>query len=294
VFWHAPSGEWRMVRYEKKGFAFYASRDLQHWTWLSRVEGFYECPDLVELPVLNKPGQTRWVLIDGDGSYFLGQFDGRKFAPETDRLKAEYTKTLYAPQTWKLTTEAGPVYQMSLMRYPDEPRLTWHGQMSFPVELTLREFPEGIRLCRRPIDEVKNLRVSQQRWRDLKANSGNQTIEGLKSELLDLSMEMKPEGAASFGVEVHGHQVRYSMADRTVSLGAVTAPLKLPKGTLRLRILVDRPSIEVFADDGQVSFSAISLSQAEGGVRIFAEGGAVLAPVFEANRLESIWNHLGQ
>ena len=157
VFWYAPANEWRMVRYEKKGFAFYKSRDLLHWTWLSRVEGYYECPDIFELPVVNRPDERRWVLIDGNGSYVLGKFDGTQFIPETRKLHAEYGEALYATQTWKRTMEGGPAYQMAWMRYPLDRSLTWNGQMSFPVELTLRAFPEGIRLCRQPIDEINNL-----------------------------------------------------------------------------------------------------------------------------------------
>ncbi len=55
VFWYTPANAWRMVRYEKRGFAFYASTDLLHWAYLSRMEGFYECPDLFQLPVDRMP-----------------------------------------------------------------------------------------------------------------------------------------------------------------------------------------------------------------------------------------------
>ncbi len=70
--------------------------------------------------------------------------------PETEKLLVEYGNALYATQTWKRTTEADVVYQIAWMRYPLDRALTWNGQMSFPVKLTLRSFPEGIRLCREP------------------------------------------------------------------------------------------------------------------------------------------------
>ena len=35
----------------KRWIAFYTSPDLKTWTFRSRIEGFYECPDLFELPV---------------------------------------------------------------------------------------------------------------------------------------------------------------------------------------------------------------------------------------------------
>jgi fructan beta-fructosidase len=125
VFWYSPTSEWRMVRYEKKGFAFYKSADLIHWTWLSRIDGFYECPDLIELPVTNLPGERRWVLIDGNGEYLIGAFDGTRFTSQSDSLKIEYGKSLYAGQVWKGT----PAYQVFWMRYPLEPRLSWIHQV---------------------------------------------------------------------------------------------------------------------------------------------------------------------
>jgi sucrose-6-phosphate hydrolase SacC (GH32 family) len=289
VFWYAPANEWRMVRYEKKGFAFYKSRDLLHWTWLSRVEGYYECPDILELPVVNRKDERRWVLIDGNGSYVLGKFDGTQFIPETGKLHAEYGQALYATQTWKRTMEGGPAYQMAWMRYPLDRSLTWNGQMSFPVELTLRAFPEGIRLCRQPIDEINNLRVSQGSWRDLSVAAGKKPMPEINADLLDIRAEVRSAGATDFGLIVHGQLIRYSSTDQTLRLGTTSAPLKLAGDTLRLRILVDRSSIETFADYGQVTIAAITLNHPDHTVSLVAEGGAMRVVALEANRLESIW-----
>jgi sucrose-6-phosphate hydrolase SacC (GH32 family) len=291
VFWYPAANEWRMIRYEKKGFAFYRSPDLLQWAWLSRIEGYYECPDFFELPVLNAPGQRRWVLIDGNGSYVLGRFDGTRFLPETDKLQVEYGKALYATQTWKLSMEPGRVYQMAWMRYPIAKEITWNGQMSFPVELTLRAFPDGIRLCREPIDELNNLRIAQHTWENLPLPAGGITIPELSGDLIDIRAEMKPAGASDFGLTIYGHEIRYSTVDRKLRLDAVSAPLNLPDQTLRMRILADRSSIEVFADMGQVTLSAITLENPNHDIRLAASGADVMITFLEANRLESIWPH---
>jgi fructan beta-fructosidase len=291
VFWYQPANEWRMIRYEKKGFAFYQSSDLLHWTWLSRVEGYYECPDLFELPVLNAAGERRWVLIDGDGSYVIGDFNGREFKPQTAKLRVEYGTALYATQTWKRTMEPGPAYQIAWMRYPTSPAITWNGQMSFPVELTLRSFPEGIRLCREPVDEVNNLRMAQQTWSNLSVPSGEKALPELRAGLLDIRAQLKSDGATDFGLMIHGHALRYSTADQTLRLDSRSAPLKLPESGLRLRILVDRSSIEVFADQGQVTLAAVTLENKNQDVALVAGGGSMRVVSLEANRLESIWPH---
>jgi len=123
-----------MVRYEKKGFSFYKSGNLLDWTWLSRIDGFYECPDPIRLPVLNLPSEQRWVLIDGDGSYVLGEIAGDKFVPQTAKLRAEYVK-----DSTRRRPGSGPSKEARLF--------------------DALVFPEGIRLCRNPIDESDNLRV---------------------------------------------------------------------------------------------------------------------------------------
>lgn len=290
VFWHPPTADWRMIRYEKKGFAFYKSSNLVEWTWLSRIDGYYECPDLVQLPVMNAPGEKRWVLIDGNGQYVLGEFDGDKFVASGPMTKAEYGKALYAPQTWKRTIEGeGPIVQVAWTRWPDTPRLAWHGQTSFPVELTLWKFSDGVRLCRKPIDELDNLRVGQRVWRELTVE-GEKTMPEIRAGLLDLQVELETAGAAVIGLQVAGHTIRYSVADKQLKVGDVVAPLQIEGGRLKLRILVDRASIDVFADRGQVTVSAVKIEAQTGpAVTLVSEGGKMRVAVLRENRLESIW-----
>src|SRR5205085_8935766 len=83
LLWHAPTRRWIMAVYDEEGgqksIAFHASPDLKHWTYQSRIEGFFECPDLFALPVEGDPGRRAWVLYSGDGRYLLGDFDGKEF-----------------------------------------------------------------------------------------------------------------------------------------------------------------------------------------------------------------------
>jgi len=79
VIWHEESQKWVMVLYRKtsndeksKGVSIYTSENLIDWQWKSHVPGFYECPDLVKLQVTNRPGESKWILFDGDGSYLIG------------------------------------------------------------------------------------------------------------------------------------------------------------------------------------------------------------------------------
>ncbi len=82
LLWHEPTKRWIMAVYDEtddaRAIAFYSSTDLKTWTFESRIDGFYECPDLFELPITENPDETRWVLYGADGLYQLGQFDGQQ------------------------------------------------------------------------------------------------------------------------------------------------------------------------------------------------------------------------
>jgi len=161
--------------------------------------------------------------------------------------------------------------------------------MTFPAELTLRSFPEGIRLCRLPIDGVKNLRTSSRFWRDLSVTAGERAMPEAGGDLLEIRAEVQSAGANDFGFVIHGQPVRYSAATHTLRLGSETAPLDIRGGPLRLSILVDRSSIEVFADQGQVTLSAVTLDKTGRDVSLVAEGGGMQVISLAVHQLESIW-----
>jgi sucrose-6-phosphate hydrolase SacC (GH32 family) len=291
VFWYGPAAEWRMLRYEKKGFAFYGSTNLVDWSYLSRVEGFYECPDFVELPIEDAPGERRWVMIEADTSYVLGSFDGRQFLPETEKLRVEHGSTLYATQTWKKAHRGGSqAIQIGWLRYPRQPRLTWFSQMSFPCELTLRKFPDGVRLCRRPIDEIDNLRSAQHAWRDLTVRPGDKPLAEIRGDVFDIRAEVDLLEASGFTLMLRGQAITYSARDRLFKLAGKKAPLKASAERVQFQVLLDRSSIELFADHGQSTLSRSVFPDPEDlSLILSAEGAAMRLVSLQVNRLESIW-----
>lgn len=51
VFWYNNNNEWVMVLNERDGHSIYTSHNLKDWTYESHITGFWECPELFELPV---------------------------------------------------------------------------------------------------------------------------------------------------------------------------------------------------------------------------------------------------
>ena len=86
----------------KRWIAFHSSPDLKRWTFESRIEGFFECPDLFELPVDGSETEPCGCSA-ADGEYMLGQFDGHgSLRHPQDKLQLWYGN-FYAAQTFSDT-----------------------------------------------------------------------------------------------------------------------------------------------------------------------------------------------
>ena len=118
---------------------------------------------------------------------------------------------------------------------------------------------------------------------------GEKPVPEIKGDLLDIEVEIESHGKEEFGLNVAGQQVRYSVADQSLRVGKIVAPLKLSGDTLTLRVVVDRSSMDLFADRGQVTISTVFLEpQFDPKVSLVGDG-KVRARSLRAYRLESMW-----
>ncbi len=102
MLWYAPSNYWVMAVYDSNlgGIDFFSTPDFHQWTYRSGIAGFYECPDLFELPVDGDTNNMMWELNDGSAGYMLGQFNGAVFTPSTAKLPGNSGSGFYASQTF--------------------------------------------------------------------------------------------------------------------------------------------------------------------------------------------------
>lgn len=294
VVWHEPTQRWVMALYlDGNDYALFSSPDLKNWQLLSEVylEGASECPDFFPLPVDGDPAAVRWVFWGGNGTYALGTFDGQNFASEGEVHRAEWGANGYAAQTWSdIPPQDGRRIQISWMAGGKYPAMPFNQQMSFPVELTLRSFSEGIRLCRLPVREIERLHTCQHGWVDELLAAGEELIPPVRGELFDIRMEVDPGKAQVFGVWVRGLDLRCDLREKAISFLGKAAPLPLSEGRVKLWLLVDRTSLEIFVDQGQVSLSFCFLPEAaDYPLAFYAQGGTVRMVSLAIHELRSIW-----
>jgi sucrose-6-phosphate hydrolase SacC (GH32 family) len=221
----------------------------------------------------------------------VGNFDGEKFTPEVGPLQVDYGGNYYAVQTYSdIPPSDGRRIQIAWMNYGKYPKMPFNQQMSFPCALTLRPTPDGLRLYRRPIREIGTLYAGEHSFRDLTVHVDNNPLRGLTGDLWDIEVEFEVRDALEFGLRVRGQEIRYLVKEGTVSCLGHTAPLAAEGGRVRLRVLVDRTSLEVFGNGGRVSLTSCFLPrQKERSLEVYAVNGTVKVLSLQAHELRSAW-----
>jgi fructan beta-fructosidase len=297
VIWHEPTKRWCMAVYNEDAgqrIAFYSSADLKEWKYESAIDGFFECPDLFALPVeASDEAVTReqWVLYAADGKYVLGDFDGHSFTPKTEKQEL-WRGDFYAAQTFD-GLPYGRRVQIGWGRGITFPGEAFNQQMTIACDLSLREIDGQVKMCAIPVRELAALREKATILTDVKLSPSANPLADLRGDLWDIEATFTRstiEGAARVRLDLLGAEVEYDFAKQTVRCQEITAPLAPEGDSIRLRILVDRGSVEVFAGDGQVAISkGFMPSSAESPLSIQAIEGEVVAKKLDVHSLRSIW-----
>jgi len=255
LLWHAASKQWVMAVYHEEGkkreIAFHTSPDLKTWTPRTRIDGFFECPDLYELPVDGDAEKSRWVLSAADGRYLLGSFDGSEFKPDGGK-QTLWHGHFYAAQTFSNAPE-GRRIQIGWARGTDFPGMPFNQQMNVPVELALKTTPDGIRLRALPVKEIEQLRGRKQEWSGLTLKPGENPVSGLSAELADLTLSFRPGTAEQVALDLRGVPVVYDVRKEELRSKGLKLPLRPEGGRIVIRALIDRGSVELFLNDGQAA-----------------------------------------
>jgi fructan beta-fructosidase len=252
----------------------------------------------------------------GGIQYFIGDFDGRTFTNDYpgDVLWMDYGPDNYAGTTWNNEPDGKRIYigWMNNWTYAERiPTTPWRGATTLPRELSLVETPNGIRLVQQPITAFEQLRELIGTWENINL-TGTLPLEDLNGRTLEIVAEFEIGSAERLGIVVHssedadGTRVMYnsrlsqllvSRADRVDGflIDGLTpvfgAPFEIESDLLRLRIIVDESSVEVFANDGSVVMTSQTFTDpSANGISLFAENGEATLRRLEVYRLPSIWD----
>jgi fructan beta-fructosidase len=293
VIWHEPSNQWIIVlHFDERAMAFFTSDDLKTWEKQSEFENPYliDCPELFELPVDGDKKNKKWVIYGGSGAYHIGDFDGKKFIPETKLIQYNFGNAFYASQTFSNTPEERRV-QIAWALIPT-PGMPFNMSMLFPVELTLRTTDDGIRMFALPVKEIKNIYSKKHTWNDFKLEPGQIILSDIKGELFDIDIEFELGEAESFGFVIHDMSISFNSNENLLSCGEEEADLRPVEGKIKMRILVDRLSVEIFANEGRVYMPMRNNSYIEKSkniLSVFTKGADLNIKSLVVKELSCIW-----
>ena len=258
------------------------------------------------------------------GQYFVGSFDGTTFTPREGSLDeaphwVDYGPDFYATIPWSNVPDAdGRALWLAWMNnweYAEQiPTSPWRSAQTVPRSVQLRTIDGAPRLVQSPVEELQQLRTDpvQLDPRTLEAGTMSLGAEGVSGQTLELMAEFEPGDAETVGLHMREGEdertvVGYDAASDSVFVDRTdagvddfhedfaardAAPLATRDGRVKLHVLVDRSSVEVFANDGaRVLTHRIFPDSSSTGVSLFAEGGTAQLTQFDAWTLRSIWEN---
>lgn len=281
VVWDEDSKKWIMSIYMDRGyeFALFSSSNLLDWEQQSTIslDRIAECPGFEPFPLDGNKHNKKWVFSGANGNYVVGTFNGKEFKPETGTIVGDYGNNLYAPQTWDNAPEDRKIQigWLSTNKYPGMP---FEQQMNFPTELELKTTPEGIRLLRTPVKEIKNLYDGEVKIQQSLTGNSENPLKNLKGDLYDIDLEIDVAKSSSWDIGIRGVTIHYDAVKKILRTGGPAeksgfppdhwkpsvranvndsnnmgeAKLSPVNGKIKLRVLVDRTTVEVYANDGLV------------------------------------------
>jgi sucrose-6-phosphate hydrolase SacC (GH32 family) len=324
VSWDETAHQWIMAVSLPKEHKvrFYSSTNLKQWTQLSDfgpagdIAGDWECPDLLQI---SDGKESMWALKVGlnpgapqGGSgeqYFLGNFDGKSFTPANEPGShgwTNYGRDDYCAISFNgLPPGQKPVLLgwMNNWQYAAKlPTSPWRGQMSIPRRLSFTKDEAGLALEQEPV--IAPLRVPA-----LPISLPSPTSSGGRGSVAvpyEMDLQFGHPDVASFGVRLysdaeHWTEIGFDVArkqfyiDRTKSGASIdqnfpvktTAPI-VPGRPYDLRLIVDRSSVEAYAQNGTIAMTNLIYPLSSSStIKTFPAGATLSGKIW---RLKSIWN----
>ena len=243
------------------------------------------------MPVDGQTNNLKWVLSDASSGYMIGQFNGAVFTPSTGKITGNYGSGFYAAQTFT-EMPAGDSRRVRIgWAMVGMPNMPFNQMMFFPTELTLRTLPSGVRLCVEPVAETSTAAVNTYSWTNLTVNPGDNPVSGIRGETFDLRAEFTPGSAQSVTFLLCGVPVTYSPAAQQITCRGITQSLPPVNGAVKLQIIADRQSMEIFGNSGQLymPIGSTSYSPTNKAMFLTSLGASTVFKTLTVNKLGSVW-----
>ncbi len=326
VFWYQPKQEWIMSLASGDHIQFYSSPNLKDWTFESKFGknigahgGVWECPDLF---TLNSNGEKKWVLLvnmnpggPNGGSatqYFVGDFDGTAFIPDdTATSWLDFGPDEYAGVTWSNTQcNKYLIGWLNNWQYADRvPTGKWRGGMTIPRKLRMVDDDGRLRVASEPVSNLNNIvkkaytlynvsiTPSFDLSNHLRETASPSILKFHTDELKSFSLTLSNDLGEKLIIGYDNEKQRYYIDRRHSGKvnfsnefpGKFFAPRFVDHKESNITLIIDKSSIELFADGGQSVMTATFFpNEPYNQINFHSEEGFLINRL-HYSLLESIW-----
>ena len=271
-------------------YCILSSDDLINWKELQQIHlvGDNECPDI--FPLYDDDGNRKWIIIGAHDKYLVGNFENGKFIAEQSVLSLHYGVSGYAGQSFS-NLPNNRIVRMVWDRW-GLPVFNYNGQMGIPMEMSLSKYDGCYYLQANPVEEIKCIYKDSKTFNDVSVAPEEKFNEKLDCTAQFLRFKGEISEIGIMTVSIFGKSIGFDFANNKMNIGDCTAPISLTRKGLDITIIVDRFSMEVFADGGKIFMSCLNYDTVCDFnipyLTIQADSEITLENV-EINSLESIW-----
>lgn len=259
----------------------YKSKDLREWEYVTildksenKIGRMWECPDFFKLGekyiLVISPQEVKAKKMSfhngNNTAYLIGEYnrESNSFNRENHKV-IDYGLDFYAPQT--METKDGRRIMIGWM-HSWENRIVpanfkWCGMMTIPRELTIKD---GC-LIQKPIKEIENYYKNTVEYIDLPIEEEVE-LEGVNGRMLDITIDIDASKSDLFQMKIAKNEDYETLVSYNPKLNTVTfdrsysgiygdiihkrdMDVRKNGGKIKLRLIVDKYSVEIFANDGE-------------------------------------------
>lgn len=288
VVWCEELKAWLMALYmDGDEYWLFSSDNLLHWRLHQQLHlpGDNECPDLY--PILSDCGERKWVLSGAHDVYVIGSFRDGFFVPEQSPAQLSYGGLMYAAQTFRET-------------WPDVYRISWDmttnwecrasQQMGIPTKMTLRKEADRYRLCGYPVEAFASLHEQTFSSTAIGLHEGQPYSASLKAAPTDLVLSLDNRLSGNLWIDLFDFPVTLNFDTRTITAGNTAAPLLARANAVRLRLIYDSRTLELYVDEGAAILAAeYAMDFSQCTLRLHSNVSLTVQSL-QASALHTIWN----
>lgn len=167
--------------------------------------------------------------------------------------------------------------------------MTWSGIMTIPRQLEIRDGS----LYQNPVRELENYYSNEVKIGKVRLE-GERSFEGINGRSIDLTVEIYEDGKSEFSIRFASNEYFYSEIiyspekeiltfDRTYSglvkdvISRRSMKVKKREGRIKVRLLLDRYTVEIFVNDGEQAMSSLIYTSLDAEKIMFYGDGSVIS-----------------